>query len=563
MQANTQKPSVPVLRTLFREGEWMPDTGEWIVDRDGGVFRHRPGSGEDSDIEIASPVPVVLTSLVTDAESGLRQVELAYYCRGIWEFIICPRSEIADKARIIRLADQGLFVDSQNAKALVKYLGALLAHNRNDIPRREEISRLGWFRGRFIPYDDEIRLTLALRRRKLMDSAGSPEAWRTEAVRRMHGNVPLRLYLAGSFASVLAEPLGRQNFVVHLWGATGTGKSVALMLAASVWGRPDGDLFGTMNATLNYMQAQAALLRNLPLCLDELQTIRTPGGSYDRLIMQLGVGVGRGRAGREGQVRETKTWHSVALTTGEEPIVQPNSGGGAVNRVLQIQVKDDVPLIPDAGETVQVLRRHYGQAGYAFVMSMLHDGVLQKDMLREIAATCEDYETRLRGAGKAAGRPLTGKQTALLALLLTADSMAELTVYHSGETLRPEDVLPYAETEDGVSRALRAQEYIMNRIAVHTNDFQGIAKDPHTGQIVEEWGHQPTGRIYGKLTDQAAIVNKSVLIEWLDEGGFSFDAVKHAWANSGFLVRNAAGRFSCAPPYGLTGSYVKLMIETD
>ena len=59
-----------------------------------------------------------------------------------------------------------------------------------------------------------------------------------------------------------------------LWGRTGVGKSVALMVAASVWGNPNGGLFGTMNGTLNFLQSQAALLRNLPLCLDELQTIR-------------------------------------------------------------------------------------------------------------------------------------------------------------------------------------------------------------------------------------------------------------------------------------------------
>ncbi len=36
-----------------------------------------------------------------------------------------------------------------------------------------------------------------------------------------------------------------------------------------------------------------------------------------------------------------------------------------------------------------------------------------------------------------------------------------------------------------------------------------------------------------------------------------FDAVKKDWAESGFLIRNAAGRFNCNCPKGMTGTFVK------
>ena len=246
----------------------------------------------------------------------------------------------------------------------------------------------------------------------------------------MRGNRYLRTFLSASFASVLLEPLGLQNFIVHLWGRTGAGKSVALMLAASVWGDPEGRLFGTMNGTLNYFQSQASMMRNIPLFLDELQTVRESLGNYDKLIMQLGVGVGRGRANRSGEAKEAVVWRNAALCTGEEPLIKPNSGAGAVNRVLQICVDElESDLIADCASAVSILRSNYGHAGARFVQSLQEeDGRLSGkivDMMRENFA--EYHQNILRAT------PTSGKQAAILAAILTADDIAEITVYQSEE----------------------------------------------------------------------------------------------------------------------------------
>ena len=143
--------------------------------------------------------------------------------------------------------------------------------------------------------------------------------------------------------------------MVHLWGKTGAGKSAALMVAASVWGNPDGKLFGTMNGTLNFFQSQASMLRNIPLFLDELQTVRESDGNYDKLIMQLGVGVGRGRADRTGAAKRTVQWRNGTLCTGEEPIIRPNSGGGTVNRLLYRMVSGfDRQAVARAGRVLRI-----------------------------------------------------------------------------------------------------------------------------------------------------------------------------------------------------------------
>ena len=89
-----------------------------------------------------------------------------------------------------------------------------------------------------------------------------------------------RIILAASFASVLLEPLNCLPFFVHLWGVdSGTGKTVALMVAASVWGDPAvGSYIKTFDGTVVGQEKTAAFLNNLPLCLDELQLAKDSRG---------------------------------------------------------------------------------------------------------------------------------------------------------------------------------------------------------------------------------------------------------------------------------------------
>mgnify|MGYP002235619636 FL=1 len=173
--------------------------------------------------------------------------------------------------------------------------------------------------------------------------------------------------MAASFASVLLEPLKVLPFVLHLWGTTGTGKTVALMVAMSIWGNPKmGGLVKTMNMTKNAIMRNAAFLCSIPFAGDELQTIKDKWqGNFDQLIYQITEGVDRGRARAYGGVEDTKTWKNSFIFTGEEPITKVNSGGGSKNRVIEIAI--DGPLIEDGHYVSSVVQEHYGYAGRKFV----------------------------------------------------------------------------------------------------------------------------------------------------------------------------------------------------
>ena len=44
--------------------------------------------------------------------------------------------------------------------------------------------------------------------------------------------------IASSFASVLVKIFQINPFIVHLWGKSSNGKTVAQMICASIWGNP-------------------------------------------------------------------------------------------------------------------------------------------------------------------------------------------------------------------------------------------------------------------------------------------------------------------------------------
>ena len=132
--------------------------------------------------------------------------------------------------------------------------------------------------------------------------------------------------MASSFASALLEPLGLLPFFVHLWGTTECGKTVALMLAASVWANPKmGEFIHSFNSTTVAQELSATFVNSLPLILDELQIIKDRR-DFDNTIYKLTEGIGKNRGTKTGGLQKTGTWQNCILTSGEMPISNPSSG---------------------------------------------------------------------------------------------------------------------------------------------------------------------------------------------------------------------------------------------
>ena len=85
----------------------------------------------------------------------------------------------------------------------------------------------------------------------------------------------------------MVRPMCALPFFVHLWGGTEVGKTVGLMLAASVWANPEvGRYIHTFNSTAVGREKSAAFVNSLPLILDELQIV-ADRKTFDKDIMLL------------------------------------------------------------------------------------------------------------------------------------------------------------------------------------------------------------------------------------------------------------------------------------
>lgn len=501
--------------------------GKWHAG-DGGIYRLKQ-QGDIVIKEVACAFPIIPIAILENREDGTEKVSLSYalnWQQGKkWRTRSFPRAIISNKAKIVdALATCGVDVTSETAKLLVDYLRIVITSNQDRLPRISSISHLGWYESKFIPYDAEISIDTEDEAPKLIQSIhskGKLEEWAEFIKPLWKSSIYLRLTIAASLASVLIEKCNALPFVLHLWGGSGAGKTVALKVAASIWGEPD-NFAQTINMTPNALMQTAGLLHSLPLLGDELQTIKSniPGQNYDKLIMQLTEGTERGRLNSNAQMKQQKAWKNAFIFTGEEPITMANSGGGVKNRVIELECTKKI--IANGNATVNFICSHYGNAGRVFI-----DHLADKD----IAADYQNIYNALLELTDS-----SEKQTGALALIGVADAYAcECIFRERGGVLQLQKLAEFAKSTDEIDPAERAYNYIMDVVAANADNFT----KPNSGRDIKA-GY---GETWGKIRPDMVIFIKSRLEAELVKQGFSFEAVKNKWADKGYLLKTKQNKF--------------------
>lgn len=511
------------------------------------IFKKYADSKQNERFELVSRVPILPTQILANVDDDTERLEVSCYTYHRWKTITAKRSIWANQNKIIELADRGLDVDSSIGKRMSQFIAEIVALNREKIPLQKSVSHLGWTGPNgsiFVPYSSEITFDSTDEYRDyasaVTDSKGTLQEW-AAGMAPLRASVPVRLMLDAAFASIILEKIPVLPFIVHLWGPTGCGKSVTLRLAASIWGNPaDGKLTRTMNMTANSLMMTVAMLRNLPFFGDELQTIKTRDFNYDKLIMQLTEGINRGRLRSDSSLHPTKSWKNLFLFTGEEPITVHNSGGGAKNRVIEIEA--DGQLIADGQQATEFALTHYGLAGKEFVEKL-------PNYLDEIKQGYRTWRNTLKEA--TAG---TDKQIMAMAAILATDDVVRKLYWPAETALRSAEVAPFIKTAPDVSTALRAWKYIQNAIDIYQKNFikdeEGIP-DPDSVHSTTIWG-----RFFG----DSVFINRNALDKLLNEKCFSFDAIKKEWADAGYLIKYKNKYATHRSIVGNSGYYCQLSL---
>ena len=503
--------------TQFDGQEMELFSGEYICD-DGGVFITDKYGYEQTICRH----PIMPVERLVNIDSGEERLKLAYKKGRTWRSIIVEKSVIASSSSILQLAANGIMVNSENAKSLSTYLLEMEQLNYELIPEQKSVGRLGWIGEHgFSPFVDDLVFDGETNFKHIFNavkSEGSRDAWLRAMQDLRKEKSPGRLFLAASFASAILEPCGLLPFFLHAWGGTETGKTVGLMIAASVWACPKlGEYCTTFNSTLVGQEMMASFLNSLPMCIDELQIQSSSGiRDFDRIIYQLTEGVGRTRGAKTGGLQKMNTWKNCIITNGEHPISNANSGGGAVNRVIEFEC--DEKVYSDLVGICAVIQSNYGFAGREFVEYLQTDGAFDR-----VNALQKEYYRELLKSDS------TDKQAASASAILAADHIATELIFKDGNNLTVADLEKIMTKKKEVNVNNRALEFIYELVERNPNRFRPNEFGEYQGEV---WGKQETDCIY---------IIKSVFDREMGNGGFNSTAFL-AWAKRNDIIITDNGK---------------------
>lgn len=501
-QLDAKRRSMIPNQTEFEDQAIELNCGNW-ESVDWGIFRDLPNGGR----ECACAHPIMPINRLVNIDTGEVKLTLAFKPPGRdkkWRTTIVDKSTVSTARNITALSSQGISVTSNSASALVDYINDMENLNYDIIPEQKSIGRLGYIPGEgFSPYVEGLVFDGDASFRNLyqtVTSAGSQVEWYEMALECRKQSVTARIMLAASFASPILSLVGSLPFFVHLWGVdSGTGKTVALMLAASVWGNPAlGSYIQTFNGTQVAQELTAAFMNHLPVCLDELQLTKDSKGKTSFDVYQLAQGVGRSRGKKSGGVQMTPTWSCCFLTTGESPLTSISAGAGAVNRVIDIECSAGSVVLRDGQRISGVLKRNYGWAGEMFVRKMYGSEAVQ-EAIREL------YQENFRAlcAGDS-----TEKQAMAAAAIITADQLATAWIFKDDMELTVRDVQEFLASKEAVSAGKRAYDWLCDWVAANINRFF----NPES---------PPTGDCYGIIEDNTAYINRGIFNKAVQDAGYS------------------------------------------
>lgn len=490
--------------------------GSWFA-TEGGIVSYNVMGLEQR----ASRQPILPIGRLENMQTGEERIILAFKRDRKsyrWKEITVAKSTIASANKIIALADQGLSVTSENAKHLVKYLNDVEAFNDEDIPITLSSSKLGWHGDDFLPYEGDIVFDGDGQFKHVYESIGEHGTYskwldHVKEIRKSK-RLEAKFMLEASFASVLIKPLGVLPFIVDLWGETGGGKSISMMLACSVWANPDEHQYiGDFESTSVQTEVRADMLNHLPVMLDDTSKMSDKvRDNFEGLVYSLCSGKGKSRSNKDLGIRRENTWKNCILTNGERPLQSYVSQGGAINRILEVDC-GATDIYADPQKTTSILKANYGHAGKQFVEIVKTIGV------DEIKRIYQEFCKKLFSENK------MQKQSMALAVVLTADKIATEHIFMDKCYISLDEAKGTLVDKNMISDNERCYQYLLDKVAMNSVRF-----DSTSG--IEKWGI---------IEDSYAYFYPQAFEDLCKTGGFSKKSFL-LWADRKSLILTEKGR---------------------
>jgi hypothetical protein len=400
------------------------------IQKDGTLWKL--GDEKHGDVKIARSA-ILIKRYLDDYYTHEARVDICYERDGVWLALCVGRKTLIDARTMV--ADAGSYgapVTSNSAPKLVDWLEDLERVNAGRIERVACVARAGWHTidgervfvlDRPIFQDENKELPLALDTRgdrKKMFGALEPRGdadKHLDALRRGFAADPIcAAVICGALAAPLLDPLGAPNFAIHLPGDSSRGKTSMLKVGASIYGDPASDTWvASWNTTAVGAELRAATLTDLPQCYDEVGS--SDVATIERMVYMLVNGGGRARGKQDLSLRETPTWRTIVISTGERELADESTATGAQIRVIQLPVvKFGNLMAAEIDALREACAANAGSFGRQWIETLL--GIDDWAHVREL------YRTATKKLRAHTSDPLQGRIAAYFAVLCVAEMLA-------------------------------------------------------------------------------------------------------------------------------------------
>jgi hypothetical protein len=201
-----------------------------------------------------------------------------------------------------------------------------------------------------------------------MRPGGDFATWKSMMLHGVLPNTVPTLYMVGALAGLLRYWCpDSENFILHLYNDSSSGKTTALRAAAGLWGNP-ARLIDMWRTTDNGLEGRCLARNDMMILLDEAGMV----GNEDIIknsVYMIGNGGEKMRASRDGGERRTRMFRLIALSTGERGLLRGERHAGQEVRVLEIPThvtgkfwENSISNAAEAERLNGQLLEHYGFA---------------------------------------------------------------------------------------------------------------------------------------------------------------------------------------------------------
>lgn len=292
--------------------------------------------------------PIIPTKIFFNPVTRTDEYEIAILSRGSWRFAEMTAPELYDSKALMKLASYGALV--LDFKKLSHYFAEIIA--LNDIPQIKAYDRTGWTDDTCTEFIYPHEGAQYLLRRPGFNFAdvfkpkGNREEWLSlftliddDDTETNGGGTVAHVAIGLMAAALLVRPLELPNLQAHIFGPSGIGKTALPKFGASIFGNPNpGGLTRTFSATSKNMLEASAAYCDLPLVLEEMETLTTKREEdLQQSLYEYEQGVSNQAQKRDGTSREVKRFFGSRISTGERPITRGNDKQGALKRILPLK----------------------------------------------------------------------------------------------------------------------------------------------------------------------------------------------------------------------------------